>query len=101
MTAKEITDVCEEDKAAISRSLDSLEKDGYISCESKTEKRYKSLISLTEKGRVIGAKVAEKIDRIVDMAGVGLTAENRKIFYESLSIITENLKKLYDRYGDK
>ena len=101
MTAKEITDACEEDKAAISRSLDSLEKEGYISCESKTEKWYKSPLSLTDKGKVIAAKVAVKIDKIVDMAGVGLTEENRKIFYESLELISKNLKNLYDSYGDK
>lgn len=101
MTAKEITEVCDEDKAAISRSLDALEKDGYIYCESKTEKRYKSPLALTEKGRQVGEKVAKKIDRIVDVAGVGLTEENRKIFYESLALITENLKGLYDGYGEK
>ena len=67
MTAKEITEVCDEDKAAISRSLDTLEKDGYISCESKTEKRYKSPISLTEKGKDVAVKVVKKIDKIVEL----------------------------------
>lgn len=100
MTAKEITEVCDEDKAAISRSLDTLEKDGYISCESKTEKRYKSPISLTEKGKDVAVKVVEKIDKIVDLAGVGLSEENRKIFYESLALIGKNLKNLYDSYGE-
>ena len=100
MTAKEITEVCDEDKAAISRSLDTLEKDGYISCESKTEKRYKSPISLTEKGKDVAVKVVKKIDKIVDLAGVGLSEENRKIFYESLALIGKNLKNLYDSYGE-
>lgn len=100
MTAKEITDVCEEDKAAISRSLDALEKDGYIICESKTEKRYKSPLSLTEKGKKVGVKIVEKIDKIVEMAGMGLTEENRKIFYESLDLISNNLKNLYNTYGE-
>ena len=100
MTAKEITEVCDEDKAAISRSLDTLEKDGYISCESKTEKRYKSPISLTEKGKNVAVKVVKKIDKIVDLAGVGLSEENRKIFYESLALIGKNLKNLYDSYGE-
>ena len=101
MTAKEITEVCDEDKAAISRSLDFLEKDGYISCESKTEKRYKSPISLTDKGRKVALQVATKVDKIVDLAGVGLSEENRKIFYESLALIGKNLKNLYDGYGEK
>lgn len=101
LTAKEITEICDEDKAAISRSLDSLEKDGYIVCESKTEKRYKSPISLTEKGKIVAAKTVKKVDKIVDIAGAGLTEENRKIFYESLALISKNLKNLYDGYGEK
>ena len=101
MTAKEISDVCEEDKAAISRSLDYLEREGYISSESKTEKRYKCPLSLTTKGQEVGVKIAEKIDKIVVMAGTGLSDENRKIFYETLSLINNNLKKLYDTYGEK
>ena len=101
LTAKEITEVCDEDKAAISRSLDSLEKEGYNVCESKTEKRYKSPISLTEKGKVVAAKIVKKVDKIVDIAGAGLTEENRKIFYESLVLISKNLKNLYDGYGEK
>ena len=37
----------------------------------------------------------------VDLAGVGLSEENRKIFYESLALIGKNLKNLYDSYGEK
>ena len=41
MTAKELCDVCDEDKAAISRSIEYLEDNSFIYCESKFEKRYK------------------------------------------------------------
>lgn len=42
MTAAELCERCDEDKAAISRSLDDLEKNGYITCASGAGKRYKS-----------------------------------------------------------
>lgn len=98
MTAKELCDICDEDKAAVSRSIDYLEKNGYISCDSKTEKRYKSPLYLTELGEKIAKKIAEKIDGILDKASEGLSEENRKIFYSSLFLISENLQRICDKY---
>ena len=49
MTAAELCERCDEDKAAISRSLDDLEKNGYITCASGAGKRYKSPLYLTVK----------------------------------------------------
>ena len=97
MTAKELCDICDEDKASISRSIDYLERNNYISCESKTEKRYKSPLTLTEKGIQASKIIAKKIDDIVDIAGAGLTEENRKIFYESLALISNNLQTFCDK----
>lgn len=51
MTAAELCERCDEDKAAISRSLDDLEKNGYITCASGAGKRYKSPLRLTERGQ--------------------------------------------------
>lgn len=100
LTAKALCDMCDEDKAAISRSIEYLEENGYISCESKTEKRYKSPLSLTDKGLVVAEQIASKIDQILNVASVGLTEENRKIFYESLMLISSNLQNICDNYGD-
>lgn len=100
LTAKELCDACDEDKAAISRSIDFLETNGYIVCDSKTEKRYKSPLSLTEKGKEIGEQIAVKIDKIVEVASAGLNEENRKIFYQSLKLISDNLQQICDDYGE-
>ena len=101
LTAKEICDICEEDKAAVSRSLDYLENQGYIVCQSKTEKRYNSLITLTEKGVEIGKIVAEKVDIAVQKASDGMSEENRVIFYDYLTAISENLQKIVDNKEKK
>lgn len=97
LTAKELCDICDEDKAAISRSIDYLENNGYLVCESKTAKRYKSPIELTEKGKVVAQKVSDKINCILDEASKGLSEENRIIFYQSLGLISENLEKICDK----
>jgi len=50
MTAAELCEKCEEDKAAISRSLEYLEANGYVEGERSAGKRYRSRLQLTEKG---------------------------------------------------
>ena len=98
LTAKELCDLCGEDKALISRSLDFLETNGFIQCNSTLKKRYKSGLILTEKGSEVAKKITQKIDQILNLASNGLTEENRKIMYESLSIINSNLQTLCNNY---
>ena len=93
LTAKELCDLCGEDKANVSRTLKFLENQEYIYCSSNAQKRYQSAYFLTEKGKLIGKGIVEKIDKILDSASQGLSEENRKIFYQSLSLICENLEK--------
>ena len=97
LTATELCERCEEDKATISRSLDYLEKNGYIVCRSQSIKRYKSLLALTEKGTSAGKKIADKIDGVLDEISTGLTEEERVDFYRSLSIISDGLEGIADR----
>lgn len=94
LTASELCERCEEDKATISRALEYLEKNGYLICETKAAKRYRSLLLLTEKGNVTAAKIAEKVDDVLMQVGEGLTEEERSIFYRSLSTISEGLDKI-------
>ena len=94
LTATELWERCEEDKAAISRALDYLEKNGFIVCESKSAKRYKSPLSLTEKGNYVGKRIADKIAGVLNEISDGLTEEERVAFYRSLAIISESLERV-------
>ena len=100
LTAKELCDLCGEDKANISRAVKYLESEGYVYCSTTATKRYQSALVLTEKGKDVGAGIANKIDEILDEVSDGLTEENRKIFYQSLSLICENLEKICEKYGE-
>ncbi len=91
MTATDLCEKCEEDKATISRAVEYLEKSGYIECEVKSAKRYKSELLLTEKGKLVGKKIADKISEVLDEISAGISEEERKAFYRSLQIISENL----------
>ena len=94
MTATDLCERCEEDKATISRSLGYLENNGYITCESKSAKRYKSLLTLTEKGKEVGKKIADKIDSVFGEISKGLTEDERISLYRSLSIISGRLETI-------
>ena len=97
ITATELCEKCEEDKATISRALDYLEKNDYIKCKSKNTKRYKSPLVLTEKGTIVGKKLCDKLDSVLDEIGVGLSDEERTEFYRSLSIISDSLENVANK----
>lgn len=100
LTSKELTNICEEDKALISRSLDYLERNGFITCNSVAKKRYKNALYLTSKGNEVGKALVERIDHILDLASEGLSEENRLILYQSLELINDNLSRLAEKKGE-
>ncbi len=93
LTAKQLCEVCEEDKGAISRTVESLEQHGFIKSESKT-KKYKSPLKLTEIGLDVGRQVSKKIDEVIESISVGLTEETRNNLYDGLGIILTNMEKV-------
>ncbi len=98
LTATELCERCEEDKATISRSLDYLETNGYLTCDSKNQKRYKSPFLLTEKGKEVGKKIADRIACVLNETSAGLTEEERDAFYRSLAVISNNLDSVSKNY---
>ncbi len=101
LTAKELCEYCEEDKANISRSIKYLEENGYLSCNSQTTKRYQCPFRLTERGREVGKRISEKLSHIMEMAGLDIHEDERLAMYHSLSLICDNLQTICDRYDKK
>lgn len=99
LTATELCERCEEDKATISRALDYLETNGYLICETQSAKRYKSPLVLTEKGVAVGGKIAEKIQLVLDEISGGLTEEERLEFYRCLTVISDSLEAVAKNEG--
>lgn len=92
LTATELCEKCEEDKATISRALDFLEENGFILCESKHAKRYNSPLYLTDKGKEVGKKITDKINFVLDEICIDLTVEQRDELYRSLTVISDSLE---------
>ena len=98
MTAKEICDACEEDKANLSRSMEYLEKNGYLIPLPDEKRRYRRRYALTEKGTAAAKRLDEKIGRVLALAGEGVSDEDRAIMYASLAKISANLQRICDEY---
>lgn len=94
ITAARLCQVCEKDKAAVSRILAELEAAGMILREDRNGSRYRASLLLTERGQEAAGAVVEKARLAVELAGKGFGAEEREIFYKVLSIISGNLHKL-------
>ena len=97
ITATDLCERCEEDKATVSRSLDYLENGGYLVCESKSAKRYKSPLRLTEKGKEIGKKISDKIAYFLGKISTELTEEERLQFYHCLTSISKGLDSIANK----
>ena len=95
LTAAALCERCDEDKAAVSRSLDDLKKGGYIICGSGAGRRYRTPLYLTERGRAVCRAINEKIGRIVNAASQGLGEAERRSMYRALTLISGNLERIW------
>jgi DNA-binding MarR family transcriptional regulator len=107
MTAAELCEICDEDKAAVSRSIVYLEQNGFLLRNGGTAassraggKHYRAPLELTEKGRSVAEALAERIDRVLAEVAVGVSEEERAILYRCLTQIDRNLEQMCEqRYG--
>ena len=101
LTAKELCDICDEDKASISRSIVQLEERGYVICPSASKKRYRAHITLTDDGKLIAQNIVKKIDNYFDVIGKNLSETDRDTFYRCLFEISESLEKVCKKYDEQ
>ena len=99
LTETELCDICQEDKSYLSHSLRYLEANGYIFCDSAAKKRYNAPLTLTQKGKELGAFIAQKIDSVFEPASKGITEEERSVLYRCLSRISQNLDNICKKYN--
>lgn len=94
ITAARLCEVCEKDKAAVSRILSELEAAGMVVRENRNGSRYRASLLLTQQGELAAEAVVEKARLAVELAGTGFGETERETFYRVLAIIAGNLHKL-------
>ena len=92
-TAAKLCEICDRNKAAVSRILSEMETAGLI---SRSATAYKSLLTLTAKGQQAVDYVKERCSLATALAGEGLNEEDRSTFYRTLQLISSNLQKITD-----
>lgn len=94
ITAAMLCEVCDRDKAAVSRILSEMEAKGLVARVSSGESQYRALLTLTPEGKEAADYVNQKVTVAVELAGKGVTDEDRKILYASLERISANIQAL-------
>lgn len=93
ITSASLSEICDRNKADVSRSVSELEKKGLI-CREGGENKYRVLIRLTDEGRDIAEEIKRSANIAVEIAGMGLPEERRQIFYDTMELISSNLQNL-------
>ena len=91
LIATQLCDLCEKDKAAISRTVAELEEAGLVQRLESNGTRYRASLVLTPSGKEAASAVSRKAKLAVEQAGAGLTDADREVFYRVLALIAENL----------
>ncbi len=94
-TATDLEEICNIDKAAVSRSIAEMEQKGLVKRESglnNYRRHYRAKIFLTEKGKEVAAMVHEKASAAVLAVGSTMSEDERKIVYSVLNRVFDELK---------
>lgn len=91
LTSVKLCELCNKDKAEVSRAVCALEKKGMVVREKVTANAYRARIKLTVEGKKITCALRERIKLAVEQGGRGLTEEERDHFYFGLETIAKNL----------
>lgn len=93
LTVSRLAQLCEEDKAAVSRAISELRARKLISLPPPgSGRQYRAAITLTAQGQEIALQMDHKIIRAVDAAARGYSEQERAVFYRVLLQIAENLQ---------
>ena len=106
LTATQLTELCKEDKAAISRTLSQLSSKGLVSFgdnynDVEHKRSYRTLYYLTEEGNTVVKKISSRIYSALAHGGDGMTEEQRLNLYDSLERISHNLEQYLTEFSVK
>lgn len=94
ITSSKLSEICDKDKAAISRIVAEMEDKGLLVRRTDKDNLYRARLVLTDEGVKAAEYVCEKATRAVALAGGNLGEEERGIMYGSLAIIETNLRRI-------
>ena len=94
ITAARLCEVCDKDKAAISRTVAELETAGMLCRDDGSGKRYRANLKLTEAGMAAAEAVTGKARLAVKQATGDYGQDLQDIFAGTLALVAENLETI-------
>ena len=94
ITAARLCELCEKNKADVSRAMADLEDKRLICRKPDGGNLYRALLVLTDKGKEAATHIKALAEKAVEIGGKGLTDEQRETFYHALEVISSNLKEV-------
>ena len=92
VTATQLCDICDRNKADVSRAVSEMESKGFIYRDEVNNNRYRAKLKLTEKGIEVAKQLEETAGIAVSKAGSGLNGPRLAFFYDALERIAGNLQ---------
>lgn len=94
ITAAELCEVCDKDKAAVSRALAEMETHELVTRQGHNDNQYRALLKLTEKGMAAADYVFRKAVNAVLIAGEDVDEGARMVMYSALQSIAGRIKTI-------
>ena len=94
VTAAELAKLCEKNKGDVSRMVAILIRKGLVKKVAMGRNMYRAKLVLTEEGISAAEQVQQRAEVAVELAGEGLSNEEKDTFLKVLEVITANLQKL-------
>ena len=91
LTSTQLCEICDLDKAAVSRSIGEMEERG-LRERLAVNNAYRAKLRLTEKGLAAADYVSRRAQQAVAVAGSGLSEEERGVLYRALESIAAHLQ---------
>lgn len=91
IAAARLCEICEKDKASVSRSVAALEEKGLLRRES----GYRGKLTLTRQGQEVTASICLTAQKCVEAVSLDFDEEQRAAFYNALERIAGNLQNMY------
>lgn len=95
LTATELAANTMIDRSLVSREIEVLKKNGYVTASETSGKRnYNARIHLTEKGLLLAEQITDRVKRIQDEVDKGISKEELASFYSTLEKLSGNFVKI-------
>ena len=92
ITAAKLADLCQRDKADVSRAIAAFQKKGIL--EPYGESKYRAALTLTKEGKELAEQIRRRAAEVIEQAGQGISEEMRENMYQCLDSIALRMREI-------